>query len=276
MRMIGIGHLQRWPWAKPVAVCIGFEAFCALALAGCCIPPNPSTLNDGRASTVAGTDPHAPLASESVVLADRLLRRESDSLLLDARQRRELGHEIERMLMRIRDAYRATAEISVWQAHEPGVLLLGLEPDLFEAASGLLDGVNEPSASRTGHAELDALNSKVGLWAVRPFPFASVVAMYFDEHVNLDAARRAYLKIDGVRTAEPDARAGDGPDIEASKSRGVWHVIVRNAWGDCPAGCTHAEMSFFTVEGGSVDQIKPSQAMSMAEFAALAGIRGWR
>ena len=258
-------------------ICVWFALFCALILTGCGVSPNQEAWGGVGAPSVVRTDPRkSPAAREAAVLADRILRRENHDLLPDARRRRGLIREIERVLARIRDAYPATADISVREAHRPGMLLLGLEPDLFEAVSRLLDDARGSEALRTGHAEFDALNAKLGLRAVWPFPSTGVVAMYFDERVNIDAARRAYRMMEGVRYAEPDARLGDGSDIEASKSNETWHVVVRKAWGDCPAGCLYEEMSFFTVESDGVERIEPSRAKDMVGFAEILTRRGWR
>ena len=264
------------PRKGPIAaICLGFAACCALVLAGCGGAPLEASGGAGVSIVVRADSGEPPAAAEAAILAGRLLRRESDALLLDASRRRELIREIERILARIRDAYPAMAEISVREAHEPGMLLLGLRPDLFESVSRLLDGESGSIPPRTGHAEFDALNAKLGPWAARPFPSTGVVAMHFDERLNVDAARMAYLTVEGVEYAEPNARLGDGSDIEASKSNGTWHVVVRKAWGDCPAGCMHEELSFFTVESGEVERIEPSRAMDMAAFAELIVNRGW-
>ena len=181
------------------AICIRFALFCALILTGCGVSLNQEASGGISAPSVVRTDPRkSPAAREAAVLADRILRRENDDLLPDARRRRGLIRKIERALARIRDAYPATADISVREAHRPGMLLLGLEPDLFEAVSRLLDDARGSEALRTGYAEFDALNAKLGLRAVRPFPFTGVAAMYFDERVNIDAARKAY-RDDGRR-----------------------------------------------------------------------------
>ena len=258
------------------AICLWFAPFCALILTGCGVSPNQEASGAVSAPSVVRTDPReSPAAREAAVLADRILRRENDDFLLDARRRRRLFREIERVLARIRDAYPAMAEISVREAHRPGMLLLGLEPDLFEVVFRLFHDARGSAAPRTGHAEFDALNAKLGLRAIRSFSSTGVVAMYFDERVNIDAARRAYRMMEGVRYAEPDARLGDGSDIEAAKSHETWHVVVRNAWGDCPAGCLYEEMSFFTVESDGVERIEPSRAKDMARFAEILARRGW-
>ncbi len=247
-------------------ICFGFAACCALALAGCGASP-PEASAEAEVRIFARADPWQPSAStEAAVLADRILRRESDDLLLDASRRRELGREIGRVLARIRDAYPAMAEISAREDHKLGTLLLGLEPKLLEAVSGLLDDERGSVPLRTARAEFDALNAKLGLWAVRPFFSTGVVAMYFDEPLNIDAARRAYQAMECVSYAEPDVLLGDGSDIEATKSRGTWHVIFRRAWGDCPSGCMYEERSFFTVDDDGVERIEPSRAKDMAGF----------
>ena len=214
-------------------------------------------------------------AADAVVLADRLLQRESTGLLLDPVQRDRLIHEIGQVLARIRDAYPAIVEISARQADEPGMLLLGLELDLLKVVSGLAEHKNGSITVRTGHVEFDALNAKLGLSDAQLFRHAGVVVLHFGGLVNLEAACRAYQRIPGVRFAEPDIRLGDGPDIEVSKVQGTWYVIVRKAWGDCPSGCIHEELLFFTVENGKVSRVEASQAMEKAGFAAIVANRGW-
>ncbi len=68
----------------------------------------------------------------------------------------------------------------------------------------------------------------------------------------------------------------DSSDIDASKSQGIWHVVVRHAWGDCPSGCIFRELFFFTVKAAEIERIERVQAMNMVEFAALVEDRGWR
>ena len=255
------------------SIWIGFAACCTLILAGCGLLPLEASAGAGAPIVVRADSGVLAAAAEASILADRLLRRESDALLLDESRRGKLTIEITRVLERLRDAYPSMARISVRETHERGVLLLGLRSDLFEAVANLPDG--ESGAARTEHAEFDALNARLGLWAVRPFSSVGVVTMYFDERLNVDAAARAYLMLEGVEYAEPNARPGDGSDIEASKSYGNWHVIVRKAWGDCPSGCMHEEMFFFTVDEGEVERIEPSRAIDMVAFAEIVTHRGW-
>ena len=128
----------------------------------------------------------------------------------------------------------------------------------------------------TGHTVFDALNRGLGLQAVQPFPAHDSVVLYLNERANIAAAMWAYRAIDGVAYAEPDAALGDGPDIEAAKADGRWHVVFRRAWGDCPSGCIDQELSFFTVTDGEARRIEPAQARGMDAFATLIAKRGWR
>ena len=177
--------------------------------------------------------------SEAIVLADRILAREGDALLLDEERRREFAREMEEALKRLRYVYPEVAKISVRASRLPGVLLLSVKPDLFQAVAGLLEGRNGPVKLRTGNPAFDALNAKLRLKAVRPYRHTGVLAMRLSERANIGAARKAYLAIAGVEFAEPDALSGDGPDIEMAKTGGVWHIVVRKAWGDCPSGCLY-------------------------------------
>jgi len=212
--------------------------------------------------------------ASAIVLAERLMQRQTPELLLDPVRRDGLIHEIAGVLAQIREAYPEMMEISARQAFEPGMLLLGLEMDLLEAVSDAVAHGNAP-ATHTGQARFDALNATLGLSDMQLFRHVGVVALHFDGPVSLYAACRAYREIPGVRFAEPDMRTGDGPDMDVAKVQGTWYVIARKAWGDCPAGCIHEEFLYFTAGEGLARRIEASRAMEMQGFAQIMAYRGW-
>ena len=216
------------------------------------------------------------MPTEAAVLADRLLRREDSGLLLDAAERDDLAREIALVLSTIRDAYPAVADVAAQAPYAFGELLLTLEPWLFEAVAALLDDQTGPVVLRTGHAEFDALNESLGLSAVVDvFSTSRTVTFYFNEYLNVPDAAAAYAALEGIESAEPNAYVGDGPDIDAVKSKGRWHVVARRAWDDCPAGCIHEELDFFIVDGAEVERIDPVQTMESAAFRELVANREW-
>ena len=156
------GVTVRHDFKNNIAVMVvRLAACCVLALAGCS-----DSINPGAPVVVPSDTWQPPTLTEAAVLADRILRREDDSLLLDAAERRELAREIAPVLSRIRDAYPAVADINVRSPYAFGELLLTLEPWLFEAVSSLLDDQTGPVVLRTGHVEFDALNERLGLSVV--------------------------------------------------------------------------------------------------------------
>ena len=249
---------------------------CALVLIGSATAGTPAVPAEADGAYAVRASPWASAAAEARILADRILQRESDDLLLDGRRQRTLGHEIKQALSLIRRTYPAMASITARDAHGTATLLLGLEGALRDAVVGTWDGESASAPPRTGHAAFDALNATLGLWAVQPFPALDSVVLHLDERANIAAAIRAYRAIDGVTYAEPDAILGDGPDIEAVKAEGRWHFVFRRAWGDCPSGCIDEELSFFTVAEGEAERIEPAQAHGMDAFAALLARRLWR
>ena len=270
----------------PAWIGMALAAGCALALASCASAPTADVSAEAvlakAVSSEAGpaiavhASPWASAATEARVLADRILRRESDGLLLDGARQRALGRGIKRALALIRQSHPAMAEIRVREAYSPATLLLGLEGALRDSVVRLWGDEDLSAVPRTGHAGFDALNGTLGLRAVRPYPSLGAVSLHLGERVNIEAAIGAYEAIDGVAYAEPDAALGDGSDIEAAGSKGTWLVAFRRAWGDCPSGCIDQEISFFAVAGDRATRIEPAQARSMAGFATLLANRGWR
>ena len=256
---------------------VRLAACCALALTGCSDSIDPGAPGEAEAPVVALSDAwEPPTLTEAAILADRLMRREDDRLLLDAAERRELAREIAPVLSRIRYAYPAVANITARAPYAFGELVLALEPWLFEAVSSLLDDSTGPVVLRTGHSEFDALNARLGLSVVvEMFPISGTVIFCFNEYLNVAAAARAYATMEGIEYAESNAYLGDGSDIDAVKSEGRWYAVARRAWGDCPAGCINEVLDFFIVNGDDVERIERTQAMDRVEFRDLVMSRGW-
>ena len=258
------------------AIWIRFAVVCLLPAVWCVSPDKGGWGAEAAPEVVLADSRKPPKVSEVTVLAHRILARKTDDLLLNAKRRRELTREIEGVLVRLRKAHPEVAEVLVRRLHRPGVLLLGVKPDLMDAVSRLLRGKSGPVKIRTGYAAFDALNTKLRLRAVRLFRRTGVLVMRLSERANVQAARRAYMKIAGVEYAEADGHLGDGSDIEASKSGDAWHIVVRKAWGDCPAGCIYKKMFFFIVRDEKIERIEPSKATGMPEFRKLLETRKWR
>ena len=256
---------------------VRLAACCALALTGCSEPVNSQTPDDAPAPVVVRSDAwELPILTEAAVLADRILRRDDDSLLIDTADRRELADEIAPALSGIRDVYPAIANINARAPYASGELLLTLEMGLFEAVASSLEDQTGPVVLRTGHAEFDALNERLGLSVVVDMsPSFGAVIFYFNEYLNVPAAAATYEAMEGIEFAEPNTQVGDGSDIDMAKSEGRWYVVVRRAWGDCPAGCINEELHFFIVDGTDVEQVDRAQAMGKAKFRELVMNRGW-
>ena len=266
---------------------MGLAACCALTLIGCSgssdsadsteLIDSPSA-GDAAAPVVIlrpdGWEP--PMPTEAAVLADRLLRREDDRLLLDAVELSQLAGEIASVLSSIRDAYPAVGDVTVRMPYAYGELILGLEPLLYDSVASLLDDQTGPVALETGYPQFDSLNNKLGLSVVVDlFSFSRAATFYFSEFLNVPAAAAAYEMVEGIEHAESNAYVGDGPDVDAVNSQGRWFVVLRSAEGDCPAGCIYEELFFFIVDGAAVEMIDRDQALERAEFMNLVMDRSW-
>lgn len=254
-----------------------FAVVCLLLSAAWSVSPSTKAWGADTAPMVVRADsPKSPVVSETAVLADRILARSSKELLLDEKRRRELAREIEGVLKRLRYAHPEIAKVSARADHLPGVLILGVKPALFGTVSRILGAEKGPVKLRTGNLAFDALNAKLELRAVRPYRHIGVLVMHLSEWANIEEARRAYMELEGVEHAEPDAHLGDGSDIEMSKSGDAWHVVVRKAWGDCPSGCLYKKVFFFTVRGDEVERIESVRAMESPQFRKILETRRWR
>ena len=198
------------------------------------------------------------------------MSRGSAQLRFARSSRDELAREIADALAAVRTVYPDVRDVRARELFRPDTLILGLEPPLAQSVQGMFDASGRMVTLHSGSAELDNLDTELGLGGARRLGPAAVL---FCLHpvLNVPAAAAAYAGLDGITYAEPDAYAGDGPDIEAARVDGTWYLIFRAASGDCPSGCIDEQFSFFTVSGGVVMQGDPEAA----PFRRLMAERGW-
>ena len=225
----------------------------------------------GSLERISETDP--------VILARRVILRsdyETESGIPDF-PGYSLIDDMARVLGLIRAVSPEMVEVSARPKWEPGTLILGLEPSLFEAVSVGLpeEGISGPFC--TGHPGFDALNAAVGLRGVEilPFEYAPAIVIRFHPRERIHSAAISYHGIEGIIYASPEFVLGDDSDIEVLWSDGKWYVVFRKAWGDCPSGCIFSELQFFVEHGGEVERIAPERAADIEEFARILAERGW-
>ena len=220
--------------------------------------------------------PWPPSHTDVAILADRILRSESDELLFDPKERNELIEDIGRILPLIREAYPQVAEIPARPTHLFGRLSLILEPGLYQTIEGILSTEEEFVTLKTGNAEFDALTTRLELQGIAlASSILHRVSICFEDRLNIKIASDTYSRVAGVRLVNLVSIPGDGPDIIATKVDGRWLFIFRNAWGDCPESCGYQELFFFTVEGDQVQQITEAMASTMLPFQKLLLTRSW-
>ncbi len=243
---------------------------CALGLGWSWDLPSPV----GPAAS-AQPDVRDATSRDAGALALRILQFEDSDLLADGLHPDRLECEIENVLGLIRDRHPAMAGITV----RPPVagILLRIEGSLRDGIAEGWAGMGAGSVFPTGNAEFDDLSAGLGVQTTEFWPALDTIVLHFAELADPRAAMEAYLAIAGVADAELDRLLTDGSDIALSTRDGFWNVVMRNAWGDCPAGCMHDERHFFTVTNGHVDRLDEEAALDMPEFRflnALAG-SGW-
>lgn len=203
--------------------------------------------------------------SPSVVLATRMMLKDSDELRLNEGRRDELAGEIEQVLAAVEEEYPAVRDVRPWQRYFLGEVTVGLEPPLLEDVTPFAGDLRETINFVTGNVPFDDLNSELGLRSVRVYEYAFAL-LCFDEVVNPRVASSRYESLEGVKYAELTPPVGDGSDIALAHDGDDWYVAVRVAGGDCPAGCTEEELSYFRVADGEATRLDSSQA---SEFDGL-------
>ena len=250
--------------------------------AGLPVPPAaviPADPCGGKAPVVTRGSLERTSETDPVILARRVILRsdyETESGIPDF-PGYSLIDDIARVLGLIRAVSPEMVEVSARLKWEPGTLILGLEPSLFEAVSVGLPEERISGPFCTGHPEFDALNAAVGLRGVEilPFEYALAIVIRFHPRECVHSATISYHGIEGIIYASPEFILGDDSDIEVLWSDGKWYAVFRRAWGDCPSGCIFSELHFFVEHEGDVKRIDPERAAEIEGFARILAERGW-
>ena len=176
-----------------------------------------------------------PDRSDAEILADRILRRETDDFFFDTAQRNQLVDEIERVLSLIRAAYPLMNAIDAAEGAIPGMLAIYLDRDFDKILKELLQDKQGQIRFETGNAEFDALNAKLGVQKViLEGDFFMTLYCYFDPRLNLRVASEAYSMVEGVRRVSANYLPGRSTDIKAFKQGETWYVTFWHGWGIVP------------------------------------------
>jgi hypothetical protein len=188
------------------------------------------------------------------VLAYRQLTAQESSLLLDAGEVDELSTQIDGVLAAIHEAYPEVPEAGGLFEYVPGSVTIGLEPEVAERLNpAIWNSYESWPVSSFGNADLDTLAADLGFKAVEALKFDFPqgtkyhLNLCLDELVNPPTAAKAFDEMPGVVYAEVNGRGGDGPDTAVERQGDDWYVVIRDASGDCPAGCTDQQIYFFIV-----------------------------
>ncbi|MGB7062909.1 MAG: hypothetical protein WBF13_11230 [Candidatus Zixiibacteriota bacterium] len=77
---------------------------------------------------------------------------------------------------------------------------------------------------------------------------SGLVSLVFDGRLNPCCLAEEYEALPGVIYVEPNFGDGDGPNVYAREATDGLTYLFRNAWGDCPSGCTSNEYWYFIFE----------------------------
>lgn len=217
---------------------------------------------------------------DEAVLAGRLLANGGDDLLINESALTAHAEEVRDVLELIRTSDPQTRDIHARPRYLPNQLVLGVEGPLKDDVAALLRDASDPVRFETGHDRFDRLNARLGLHEYSTGSLdldRLLLQLCFDRHVNVPAAAAAYSELDGIEASGPNHLIGDGPNIHAIREGDTWYVVFRDAWGDCPAGCTGERLSFYTVANGAATLVSPEEAEDSTIFAGLIdGLRALR
>lgn len=121
----------------------------------------------------------------------------------------------------------------------PDELILSVEPATFEA-------IKEGSFDAW-----DCLNDWYGMEQVRFAPASKRwVLLDFDGVFDIPTLAQDYAALADIVAADPNGIAADSSELCGGIDGTTYQYVVRVAGGDCPAGCTEEDLTYFTSEPG--------------------------
>lgn len=96
----------------------------------------------------------------------------------------------------------------------------------------------------------DELNSEYQVTEIDT-RITGAAVLYFKGVLHPRRLSEFYRGLPGVRYVEPNGLIGDSPNVYPRQTLQGISYLFRNAWGDCPAGCTADEYWYFRVSGPS-------------------------
>jgi hypothetical protein len=224
-----------------------------------------------------------PMFADDIAIANEILSEQTDDLTFEREERDKLAAEVHDVLGRVRESLPAAQTINAprsprWQ------ISLDFTP---EATMRILDPrqLRFPQLEGTlvktlGAGVVDALSERLGVKAMRVRTYDNLsmtVELCLDDTVNAPAAAREYGALEDVASARPPGLGGDLPALDMRKRDGFWYVVVREASGDCPAGCINETLHYLRVSDSSVGTIDPAEVEHDPLFNSLLGrVRGLR
>jgi hypothetical protein len=147
--------------------------------------------------------------------------------------------------------------------YAPGDISIGLDPTVAERLHpAIWNSFEQWPPMSLGDQGLDELAEELGYKALNALKFdfgaeiAYSLSLCLDELINPPAAAKEFDEIPIVTYGEPNSRGGDGPDTAIERHGSDWYVVIRDASGDCPAGCITSNLYSFIVGDSGVRRIE--------------------
>ena len=150
---------------------------------------------------------------------------------------KDLCEKILNNLITIRSAFGSEIEqiesIHFWMYWEPGEIGLQFIEEI---------NVDEYDA-------WDVLNETYGVTNIRRSGDSGVI-LYFSEAYHPSFLQEQYKELPNLQMIFPSLSGGDSPNIYPRMVGDTITYLFRNAWGDCPAGCTNSEYWYIRIDNG--------------------------
>lgn len=126
--------------------------------------------------------------------------------------------------------------------------------------SQIIVGVSDEAKAQIfagNYHDLDSLNSALRYTGetIRSVGLGNSILLSFKGRLNPERLAELYKKVKSVVWAEPNWFYGDWSNVYPCGSMDGRGYLFREAWGDCPSGCTENCLFYFKVESSVIEYV---------------------
>lgn len=256
-------------------------------VSGCAAGISATTGSLSVTSAGSGDDCEALLTDQEAI-AREILSYETDAPIYDQATWESGVARADETLALLRTSF-APANVRAEYSASSKIQIAASKGELYQQLRMALGGTNSvthQNGEPTGIAAIDSLSDRYGsgtvlLYDVHDTQNNLVASICLNRRANFRQAvgeldrQKALLGFSQVYRSDSSPQVGDAPSLNMAERNGDLFAVVREAGGDCPAGCTVETLSVFQIHGNEVWQFSDGTILADSFLVDLVASVRW-